>query len=172
MKTNKLGKVALRHEGGQALVEVALLTPMLLVLLLGVIEVGRYAYIGILVGNAARAGAAYGAQTSITAADTPGITSAAKNDFQNNGLDPSALTVTSSGPVCECDSGGSISPVPGGCASTAIPICTAGHEVVSLQVTAQADFSPLFHGAFGIPQVTTLSKTAKMRIGECPTCPQ
>ena len=45
---------------GQSLLEVALLTPMLLALLLGAIELGRYAYISILVGNAARAGAAYG----------------------------------------------------------------------------------------------------------------
>jgi Flp pilus assembly protein TadG len=36
----------LRSESGQSLVEVALVMPLLLALLLGVIELGRYTYIG------------------------------------------------------------------------------------------------------------------------------
>ena len=47
---------------------------------------GRYAYISILVGNAARAGAGYGAQSLAQSVDTAGITTAVDNDFQNNGL--------------------------------------------------------------------------------------
>ena len=50
-----------------------LITPLLLLLLIGVIEFGRFAYLGILVGNAARAGAAYGAQSLAQSADTAGI---------------------------------------------------------------------------------------------------
>src|SRR5216683_157093 len=94
----------LRSSSGQSLLEVALLTPMLLALLLGVIEMGRYAYISILVGNAARAGAAYGAQNLVLSIDTSGIQTAANNDFQNNGQDTSTLMVNSS-TSCGCDTG-------------------------------------------------------------------
>jgi len=163
-------KRTLRSERGESLLEFALLLPFLLLMLLGVIEVGRYAYIDILVGNAARAGAAYGTQTSITAADTAGIQTAAQNDFRNNGQSASALSVSSAS-GCACDNSGHISAID--CASTALPICPVGQrEVTSLQVTATATFSPLFHGSFGVPQMTMLSKTATMRVGECPTCAQ
>ena len=80
-----LARGILRRQSGQALLEVAVLTPLLLLMLLGVVEMGRYAYISILVGNAARAGAAYGAQSLPQSVDTAGIQTAADNDFQNNG---------------------------------------------------------------------------------------
>ena len=47
----------LTSQSGQSLIEIAVLAPIVLSLLLGVIELGRYAYISILVANAARAGA-------------------------------------------------------------------------------------------------------------------
>src|ERR1700724_819380 len=95
----------LRSQSGQSLVEVALLTPILLALLIGGIELGRYAYIAILVGNAARAGAGYGAQSLVQSVDTTGIKAAADNDFQSNGQNVSKLPVTSS-TSCGCDNGG------------------------------------------------------------------
>ena len=159
----------LRSQSGQSLIELAFLLPVLLLLMLGVIELGRYAYLGILVGNAARAGAAYGAQTSFTAVDTTGIQAAAQQDARSNGL---SVTLQSATPVCQCDSNGSISAISGGCASTSNPICPVGHEVVSLQVTVQGTFNSMFNGAFGVPKTTTMSRTAIMRIGQCPTCPQ
>ena len=82
-----------------------MLTPLLLALLVGGIELGRYAYIAILVGNAARAGAGYGAQSLVQSVDTTGIQTAADNDFQSNGQNMSNLTVTSS-TSCGCDNGG------------------------------------------------------------------
>src|ERR1700758_3144538 len=91
-----------QSRSGQSIVEVALMLPFLLLLLLGVIEVGRFLYIGILVGNAACAGAAYGTQSLVKSVDTTGISTAAKNDFQNNGQGVGTLTVTSS-VSCGCD---------------------------------------------------------------------
>ena len=73
------------------MLEVALLLPVLLILALGVIELGRYMYISILVGNAAHAGAAYGAQSLPLSVDTTGIQTAADNDFQNNGQNTGAF---------------------------------------------------------------------------------
>src|ERR1700726_2074775 len=68
------------REQGQSVAEVALVTPLLLLLLVGAIEIGRFAYYGIEVANAARAGVQYGSQSLANSFDLPGITQAAKND--------------------------------------------------------------------------------------------
>jgi Flp pilus assembly protein TadG len=163
----RLGHVAgnLRSQSGQSLLEVALLTPLLLTLLLGSIELGRYAYISILVGNAARAGAAYGAESLGRSADTAGITAAADNDFQNNGQNVSSLAVSSS-TSCGCDSNGSITPA---ICSTALNstagTCTSGHWVVMVSVTASGTFNSLFNYP-GIPTSVTVSNTATLRVAQ------
>ena len=69
-----------RPERGQALMEMAVVLPLLIVLLLGIIEVGRYAELAIVVANAARAGAVYGAQNLAAAASSDAIVSAAQTD--------------------------------------------------------------------------------------------
>ena len=69
-------------ENGQTLLEVALLTPLLLLLLVGIFEVGRFAYYSIEVSNAARAAVQYGAQSLADAKDSVGLTQAAKSDCQ------------------------------------------------------------------------------------------
>ncbi len=56
-------------EAGTSLVEMALLTPLLALLLMGTIDVGRLAYLSIQVSNGARAGVQYGAQNSSTSLD-------------------------------------------------------------------------------------------------------
>src|SRR5689334_11227415 len=110
-------RAGFRSESGQGLLEVALVTPLLLLLLLGVVDLGRYAYEAILVGNAARAGAGYGAQNPYTAGDPTGICDAASDDFQGSAVACSGntstgtngtLSVTSTF-VCECDNAGTIS---------------------------------------------------------------
>jgi Flp pilus assembly protein TadG len=154
----------LRSQSGQSLVEVALLTPLLLALLIGGIELGRYAYIAILVGNAARAGTAYGAQSLVLSVDTPGITIAADNDFQNNGQNVSKLTVTSA-TSCGCDSGGTITSAD--CSTGTNPTagtCVAGTWVVMVSVTASGTFNSLFNFP-GIPSSITVSRTSTMRVG-------
>jgi Flp pilus assembly protein TadG len=145
---------------GQALLELALLLPLLCLLAFGVIEFGRYAYIAILVGNAARAGAAYGAQGLAQSVNTSGITTAADNDFQSNGLSVSNLTVTSS-VSCGCDSNGTVTSeaCTGGSAGT----CSSGHWVVVASVTASGTFNSLF-SYFKIPSSIHVSRTASMRV--------
>jgi Flp pilus assembly protein TadG len=153
-------------ESGQALLEVALVTPLLLALAVGVIELGRYSYIAILVGNAARAGAAYGGRGLAQSVDGPGIKQAADNDFQSNGQPTSNLTVTPS-TSCGCDSGGTITSA--GCNTTTNPTagsCTGnGVWVVVVSVTASGTFSPLFSYP-GISNSITISRTAKMRVAQ------
>ena len=53
-------KPSLKNERGQSLVEVALVIPALLILFLGIAELGFYLYTHIQVANATREGARYG----------------------------------------------------------------------------------------------------------------
>ena len=156
------------------MLELALVTPLVLALAIGVIELGRYAYIGILVGNAARAGAAYGAQSLPQSADTAGIQTAAQNDYQSNGqkvcnpngtppVTTSCLTVTSS-TSCGCDSAGTITAA--GCTTAVNPsagTCATGHWVVNVSVTASGTFNSIFSYP-GIPQSVAVSRTSTMRV--------
>ncbi len=165
----------LRPPSGQSLYEVALLTPFLLLLLLGVIELGRFAYIGILVANAARAGAAYGAQSLAHAGDAGDIQTAAKNDFQNNGQNVSNLTVqagtfTPSYFGCTCDNNGTISPDPPTgdyCNPNDNPTsgsCPAGqHWVVLVSVEAKGTFNSLFSFIPSLASIT-IDRTCTLRV--------
>lgn len=168
-----------RSESGQSLVELALLTPLLLLLAVGVIEMGRYAYIGILVGNAARAGASFGV---VRPGDGPGIMNAACNDFLTNlngkpapSCDGSATAsnnhvgVTST-QTCGCDNAGTIATIhTGGAYCDAVPdadmsACT-GHWVAMINVQASGQF-PALSGFPGIPASLSITKTAIMRVND------
>lgn len=154
------GGTVFARERGQSLLEVALVTPLLLAMLVGGIELGRYAYISILVGSAARAGAAFGSESLVNSVNATGIQTAADNDFQNNGQSLSSLTVSSSA-SCGCDSNGTVTSdaCTGGSAGT----CSSGHWVVLVSVTASGTFNALFHYP-GIPTSISLSRTSTMRV--------
>src|ERR1700722_14889739 len=139
------------RQSGQTVVELALLLPLLLVLLLGLIEIGRYAYFDILVSNAARAGAQYGAQSLIQAGDVNGIRTAARND----GL--AAMTITA---LQQC-----------GCAAGALGGCPTGavcpQPLVYVQVTASDTYNSLFNFRWlPVPTQMTLSSTVTMRVSQ------
>lgn len=151
-----------RDQSGQSIVEVALMLPFLLLLLLGVIEVGRFLYIGILIGNAARAGVAYGTQSLVKSVDTAGITAAADNDFGNNGQSVGSLNVSSS-VSCGCDSSGTITTA--ACTGTGAGTCAAGQWTVTLTVTASGTFYSLFNYP-GISTSISISKTAVMQVNQ------
>ena len=152
-------------EAGQSLLEMALLTPMLLALVLGTIEMGRFAYLSILVGNAARAGAAFGSQSLVQSVDTTGIQTAADHDFQDSGQNVSNLTVTSS-VSCGCDNGGTItSAICDTATNPSAGTCAAGHWVVMVTVTASGSFSSMFGFPF-IPKTVDLSSNATLRVAQ------
>jgi Flp pilus assembly protein TadG len=134
---------------GQTVVELAMLLPLLLLLLVGLLEIGRYAYFDILISNAARAGAQYGAQSLIQAADVAGIRTAAQND----GL--AAMTITSQ-QECGCNAGAL-----GGCPSGGV--CPL--PLVYVQVTATDTYNSLFRYP-GIPRSMTLTSTVTMRVSQ------
>lgn len=72
-----------RCDAGQALVEAAVIAPVLLIILMGVIDFGRFAYDGIVLANAATAGVQYGAQNFVNASDILGMKNAANTDCQS-----------------------------------------------------------------------------------------
>jgi len=159
------------RQSGQALVELALALPVLLLLALGVIELGRYAYISILVGNAAHAGAVFGSQSTSASSDQTGIKNAAYYDFagtvpgaadatttHTNGLYVADLTVISS-VACGCDAAGTISNF----ACDSAPSCATGHWVAIVTVTASGTFNSLFNYP-GIPSPLIIQRTSSMRI--------
>jgi Flp pilus assembly protein TadG len=162
-------------QSGQSLLEVALVTPLLLALLVGAIELGRYAYFSILVGNAARAGAAYGSESLPQSVDVPGICNAASYDFQGSVVACSGnqstgtngtITITSS-TSCGCDSAGTLTAA--GCSPTTnltAGTCTGGgHWVVMVSVTASGTFRSLFSYP-GIAKSITVTSTSTLRVAQ------
>jgi hypothetical protein len=145
------------RERGQSLVELAFVLPLLLLLLVGIIEIGRFAYYSILVANAARAGAQYAAQSLATAADTAGISTAGANDAGAI-VAPNTLTVSS---TQQC-----------GCSSTALGACGAlaicippNHPLVYVQVTAVGTFPSLFSYP-GLPGTLSVTSVEEMRVAQ------
>jgi Flp pilus assembly protein TadG len=133
-------------EAGQALVETALIFPVLIALLIGAAELARVAYAAIEVSNAARAGVQYGAQSGATASDSTGIATAAANDAANlTGL------VTTSSYSCVCSDGTAST-----CANTD---CANSHIEETLTVNTVETINPLIH-LHGLPRTYTLKGKA------------
>jgi Flp pilus assembly protein TadG len=125
---------------GQTLVEVALTTPVLILMFLGAAEFARVAFASIEVANAARAGVAYGAQNVSTAADSVGIQTAATLDA---GDMAATLTATSTASGV-CSSGALCTGAGSSCLNT--DCATPGdHFETILTVNTVAIFDPLIH---------------------------
>jgi Flp pilus assembly protein TadG len=153
LNSRRAGPITKSTESGQTLLEVALLTPLLLLLLVGIFEVGRFAYYSIEVSNAARAAVQYGAQSLADAKDNPKISQAATNDS----LDLSGLTVNST-VLCAC------SETP----STYIPcpaLACTGHPIVFVKVDTNANITPFFHYP-GFPTTFPVNGHAMMRVAQ------
>ena len=148
-------RVICKANDGAALVELALVTPLLLLLLFGAVDFGRAYYVGLSVASAAHAGAEYGSQYP---SNTAGITTAA----QQSAPDLKNLTVTALTWGCECSDGTSYSP-----SCFPMPVCSAnasrgGNVVHRVQVTTSAVYNTLVPWP-GIPKSLTLSNTATIR---------
>jgi Flp pilus assembly protein TadG len=147
---------------GTALLEMALLIPIFSLLVLGIIEIGRYAELSIEVSNAARAGVQYGAQSVVTAADSTGITNAAKQDAANlSGLQVNNSQGNASGFVlCGCSSSGTP-----GATCPATGCSSSDYQVVYVEVDTQGQFDSLFHYP-GIPSPIIINGRAQMRVAQ------
>jgi Flp pilus assembly protein TadG len=133
-----------RCEAGASLVEFAIVLPFLVLLLIGLIDFGRYTYDGILAANAARAGVQYGAQTLVTADDIAGIKSAALADAQSL----PGLTA---------------SPTPYCLVNGVVGSCTTAGAVPYIKVVTSGTFTPLIKYP-GIPASVPVTASALMRV--------
>lgn len=153
----------LRCDSGSAFVELALTLPLLLLLLIGCVELGRMAYAAIEVSNAARAAVAFGAQNHVTAGDPNDMKLAASTDAAD--LTSMGATLTWTTPptqACACDTGSSNpSPTTGYC-STPASAC-AGTYVVYVQAQPTATVNTMFNYP-GLPTSFTLHGFAQMRV--------
>jgi len=143
-----------RSQTGQSVLEVALLAPVLLLMLVGAIEIGRYAYFAIEATNAARAGVQYGAQNLIDSKDLAGITTAAQNDAP----ELASLNVSARN-LCACSTN------PSHYVGCPAKHCGAGHAVVFLEVGTTAQVPSLFHYP-GLPATFTANGKAIMRVAQ------
>lgn len=143
-----------RHleRSGHSLVELALVMPMLLLLAFGVGDFARAFYIAIELNNSARAGAQYGSQTLITAADTAGMVTAAKQDAASL----AGLSVNAS--QCTCQTGSTVT----ACAAS---YCTNSPQSTYVMVTTTASFKAVQKYP-GVPKLLALSRTARMQVGQ------
>ena len=139
-------------EKGQAMIEFALLLPVLLIILLGIIEFGRAAFYAIEVADAARAGAQYGSQSLADAANETNIMAAAQNNAQDMG---GALMVNNISTACVCPGGG----VVGSC-TAALAGC---YPLVYLTVTTSYVFTPLFNYP-GLPTTYNLTGSSTLPV--------
>lgn len=116
------------------MIELALILPVLLLLTLGVIEMGRAAYLYLEVVDAAKAGAQYGSQTMANAVNTGNILLAVQNDAVDLGAN---LTMPNTYITCVCPGTGVSSPCGGslGCS----------YPTVYLSVQTKYPFHTLFN---------------------------
>lgn len=154
-------RTAIRSDAGDSLVELALLLPILTMLLVGTVDLGRLAYMSIEVSNAARAGVQYGQQNSSTWSDTNGMQTAATNDAPDLvGANNGNLTAVASY-WCQCSDGTSVTP---NCFPST-PSCATTHRVNYVKVVTTANYKAWFPCP-GIPSTTNLSSQAVMRAGQ------
>jgi hypothetical protein len=150
----RLPDVHRSKQTGQSVLEIALLAPVLLLMLVGTIEIGRYAYFAIEATSAARAGVQYGVQSLIDSKDLAGIKLAATNDAP----DLKHLNVTAKD-LCACSNNPSQYV---GCPARR---CGGGHPVVFLEVDTTTQVLSLFHYP-GLPATFNANGKAIMRVAQ------
>ena len=152
-------------ESGNALIELAASLPLYLVLILGAAEIANLAWASVQVNNAARAAAAYAAQSRANSspANIANIALAAQNEAPMFITSPS--TQVTSTQACSCvGSDGSSAAIP--CDQNALGACPSpGVIQVSVQVNIQAPVTPFVHYP-GLPATYTVNSQATMGVGQ------
>ncbi len=147
---HKIRQARCGFRDGQSAAELALILPLLVLLMLVGTDLARVFYLSIGVNSAARAGAEYGSQSVVTAADSTGMVAAAKADGSNL----ANLNVTAD--QCTCLSPSSVALCPSS-------YCSNNPQATYVTVTAQAPFQTVVTYP-GLPSAMTLSGRAIMPV--------
>lgn len=137
------------------MLEFALLAPAMIMLFMGILEIGRFTTYAILAQASARSGAGYGAANLITAADIAGIQSATTNDAQYL---PTPIAITAKH---LCSVNGALPPTPCNFSTMTAPTNT----VYYIGVTVNANYAPWVSYP-GIPNPVTVSGSSYMRVSQ------
>lgn len=148
---------------GQALVELTLLLPFLILLTLMVADLARVFYFGLGITHAVRAGAQYG---FLESSDSDGMRDAAVAAGSDIGLTATDLTPPAATAAphrywrCPSDSTNT--------ENTTFPIppnsCGADQPLRYVRVEAKKDFTPLWGGFAWIPETITITRVAQMQV--------
>lgn len=134
-----------RSEFGGAMVELAVVLPVLVLIAIGVMDYGRVFFTSVAVANAARAGAEYGTAIPGNQGDQTKIQAFAKLD----GAEAGSIVVTSR-TYCECS----------GAAVACTTMCGVSDPARTfVEVTATKDVALLIHYP-GLPPSITVTRTA------------
>ncbi len=147
-----------RWRRGQSIVEFAVAAPLLALMLVSTADFARVFYFSIALDNAARAGAQYGSQTVIAAANTTGIQNAATTDGSNI---PSLSALASQ---CTCESpSGSVTACTAAPFSMPSSYCTTNSSATFVQVITSATFTTIVHYP-GLPNSFPMTGKAIMQV--------
>ncbi len=124
-----------RGQRGQAAVELALLLPVLLLIVVGIVDLGRAYRAAVMLTNAAHQGAVYGSSSATAASDADEIRDIVLAD---------AATI-------------------GGSVAVTSDVDTDPYGSLRVSVTASYTFTPLFPYP-GLPQSVAIVRTATMRV--------
>jgi Flp pilus assembly protein TadG len=137
----------LRSESGQALIELAVIMPMLLLIVSGLVDYSMYSQAAVQMQAAAAVGAAYGAYPTHWK-DTAGMESWATYAASNSSMGVSNFVATASNQY-SCTAGGALSATP--------PACSGGaNPYMYVQVKTTGKFSALI-GFVKLPTSMTLN---------------
>ena len=139
-----------KSESGNMLIEFALSSSVLFLLMFGVIDFSRIFASACAVQGAARAGTQYGMLSPAHYNDFTGMQNAALTDAGN----PAGLTAVAS-QFCACGIGGARQ----GCPAT----CSSGNPEMYVQIVVGLPYTTMFSYP-GIPAVTNLSATSIVRV--------
>lgn len=150
-----------RDEGG-ALVELALVLPVLVLVFVGTIDFGRIFYTSQALTDAARAGAQYGAFTPGRSGDFTGMENTATAATSTSGI----TAVASRSCQCATDLGAfsATTPAANDCTSPESVSCPGAHLVVTVTVVTSKTFTTIMSGGLpGFMNSVNLSRTATLR---------
>lgn len=143
-------------EGGQSLIELTLTLPLLLIILLGTIDLGRVFFAYVTITNASRVGARYGMtnfdSTLQTALQDPDPATQLQNIFQQNTLIESPGVLGTSTVLTECSPYDSSQPY-----STTYCLSAQHGDLIRVTVTYTFQFETMY--LFGLRNMAISNHT-------------
>ena len=151
-----------RKSNGNALLEAALLIPLMLTMMFGTMDFGRVFYAGVAMASAARAGVQFGSLKVGNSGNFSGMITAAQNDAAYQGIPTQSLTITAKN-FCQCV-GSTAAIVYNSCTTTSCSAFgSAGRPPVYVEVSASYPFNTLVNWPT-IPSTLTITRKARMRV--------